>query len=144
MTLDQQLCFTVHKLARQFDQLYRPILTKHAITYPQYLVLLVLWKNDRLTVTEIGNQLKLDSGTLSPMLKRMEKSELIVRKRALTDERRVVIALSDTGRALEEALKNDVANCFAAFNLPTTKESEILIKLNELSKLLNEGSLKNE
>lgn len=140
MILNQQVCFTVHKLARQFDQLYRPILERFNLTYPQYLVLLVLWEEKQLSVTQIGERVQLNSGTLSPMLKRMEASELVLRQRSLTDERKVVIALTDKAKALEEDVKAAVVNCFGALDLPVEQEESLLAKLNDLITLINKGS----
>lgn len=140
MILNQQVCFTVHKLARQFDQLYRPILEQFDLTYPQYLVLLVLWEEDQLSVTQIGERVQLNSGTLSPMLKRMAGSELVLRQRSQIDERKVVIALTDKAKELEEAVKAAVVNCFGALDLPTDEEESLLVKLNGLITLINKGS----
>ncbi|MRX71990.1 MarR family transcriptional regulator [Bacillus lacus] len=102
LRLHNQLCFTVYACSREMTKLYRPILNSLQITYPQYLVLLVLWEHKNITVTELGNQLFLDSGTLTPLLKRLEDHQLILRKRSVEDERRVVISLSEKGEKLRE------------------------------------------
>lgn len=81
---------------------YRPLLDELELTYPQYLVLMVLWEEEPCTVSHLGNRLYLDSGTLSPLLKRLESAGLVSRQRSATDERRVEISLTDRGRALEE------------------------------------------
>ena len=81
-------------------RIYKPLLAKLGLTYPQYLVMLVLWEQPRLSVSEIGARIFLDSGTLTPLLKRLEKSQLITRERDADDERRVFIALTETGQAL--------------------------------------------
>ncbi|EUJ40490.1 MarR family winged helix-turn-helix transcriptional regulator [Brochothrix campestris] len=140
MILNQQVCFTVHKLARQFDQLYRPLLERFELTYPQYLVLLVLWEENQLSVTQIGERVQLNSGTLSPMLKRMEASQLVLRQRSQTDERKVVIVLTDKAKILEADVKAAVVNCFGALDLPVEQEENILAKLNDLITVINKGS----
>ncbi|EMP03755.1 MarR family winged helix-turn-helix transcriptional regulator [Leptospira santarosai] len=100
--LENQICFPLYACSRAVTSLYRPILDKLGLTYPQYLVLLVLWKKDGYSVKEIGKKLYLDSGTLTPLLKRMEDSELILRKRSEEDERSVRIFLSSKGKKLKE------------------------------------------
>ncbi|MGH8965178.1 MAG: MarR family winged helix-turn-helix transcriptional regulator [Actinomycetes bacterium] len=100
--LDDQVCFALYAASRAVTALYRPLLEGLGLTYPQYLVLLALWEHDELTVTELGHSLQLDSGTLSPMLKRLEKLELVRRERRTDDERSVRVALTDRGRALRE------------------------------------------
>jgi MarR family transcriptional regulator, organic hydroperoxide resistance regulator len=102
--LDNQLCFAVYAAAHAFGRAYRSLLGQHDLTYPQYLVLLVLWEEEGLTVKEIGNRLFLDSGTLTPLLKRLEASGRVRRARDRADERQVSIFLTPEGRALREAL----------------------------------------
>lgn len=99
--LDGQLCFAVYAAAHAFNRFYRPLLGELGLTYPQYLVLMVLWEADGLGVGEIGQRLLLDSGTLTPLLKRLEAMGLVTRHRDGKDERQVRIWLSDAGRALE-------------------------------------------
>jgi DNA-binding MarR family transcriptional regulator len=98
--LDHQLCFALYSSSLLMTKLYKPVLTPLGLTYPQYLVLLVLWETDRIAVGELGARLYLDSGTLTPLLKRMEASGLLTRTRAADDERRVIVGLSASGRAL--------------------------------------------
>ncbi|UOQ49696.1 MarR family transcriptional regulator [Gracilibacillus caseinilyticus] len=95
--LEDQLCFSLYATTREMTKRYRPLLEELQITYPQYLVLLVLWETDGISVKELGKRLYLDSGTLTPMLKRMEESQLLARKRSATDERKVVVTLTDKG-----------------------------------------------
>ncbi|WP_176083834.1 MarR family transcriptional regulator [Martelella sp. HB161492] len=102
MHLDNQICFSVYAAAHAFAHAYKPLLTPLGLTYPQYLVMLVLWESAALGVNEIGQRLGLDSGTLSPLLKRLEAAGHIVRKRADGDERRVVISLTPQGKALQK------------------------------------------
>lgn len=100
--LENQICFPLYACSRALTSLYRPILDQLGLTYPQYLVLLVLWRGDGCSVKEIGRKLYLDSGTLTPLLKRLEDSELVVRKRSEKDERSVRIFLSLKGKKLKE------------------------------------------
>lgn len=102
LKLDNQLCFAVYSANLAFNQKYRQLLAPLGITYPQYLVMLVLWEQDRVTVSEIGKRLYLESSTLTPMLKKLEKSELITRQRSDQDERQVLIGLTKQGLALKQ------------------------------------------
>lgn len=102
LVLSRQVCFALYAASRAATALYRPILDELGLTYPQYLVLLTLWERDGQTVKELGEALNLDSGTLSPLLKRLATAGLLTRRRSAADERRVVIALTDAGTALRE------------------------------------------
>ena len=102
LALSNQLCFAFYSVSHAFSRAYRQFLDPLGLTYPQYVVLLVLWEQDNLTVKSIGEQLFLDSGTLTPLLKRLESAGLIRRKRDREDERQVRILLTDAGRALRE------------------------------------------
>ncbi len=105
LVLRRQVCFALYAASRAMTDVYRPILDEHGLTYPQYLVLLVLWeRDDAPTVSELGAALRLDSGTLSPLLKRLEAAGLVVRTRSAADERRVEVGLTDQGRALRERM----------------------------------------
>ncbi|WP_230160233.1 MarR family winged helix-turn-helix transcriptional regulator [Peribacillus simplex] len=100
--LEDQLCFLLYASSREMTKKYKPLLDKLEVTYPQYLVLLLLWEQDTLTVKKLGELLALDSGTLTPMLKRMEQNGLIVRERSTEDERSVMIKLTEKGIGLQE------------------------------------------
>ena len=100
--LDNQLCFALYSTSLAMTRLYKPLLAALDLTYPQYLVMLVLWEQDGLTVSEIGERVYLDSGTLTPLLKRLEASQFLTRLRDTADERRVFIQLTAGGRALRE------------------------------------------
>jgi len=102
LTLSKQVCFPVYMLAKEIVSRYRPFLEELGVTYPQYLVLLVLWEEDGQTVSQIGEKLHLDSGTLTPLLKRMEQKQIIVRTRNSADERSVNITLTRQGKDLRE------------------------------------------
>ncbi|MBX9832640.1 MAG: MarR family transcriptional regulator [Burkholderiaceae bacterium] len=100
LRLDNQVCFALYSASLAMTKLYKPLLDRIGLTYPQYLVMLVLWEQDGLTVSELGERLFLDSGTLTPLLKRLEAQGHIVRLRDVQDERRVRITLTAEGRAL--------------------------------------------
>ena len=102
LLLGNQLCFAIYSTAHAFNRVYKPLLKRLGLTYPQYLVMLVLWEGDGLTVGDIGERLQLDSGTLTPLLKRLEAAELVKRTRSSEDERQVLIALTSRGLALRE------------------------------------------
>ena len=99
--LDNQLCFALYSASLAMTKVYQPLLKTLALTYPQYLVMLALWEQDRVMVSALGKRLWLDSGTLTPLLKRLEQTGLVHRVRSLEDERRVFIVLTAVGRALQ-------------------------------------------
>ncbi|MEV5435782.1 MarR family transcriptional regulator [Streptomyces sp. NPDC052682] len=102
LRLDQQICFSLNAASRAFGGVYRVILKDLGLTYPQYLVMLVLWEHDTLPVKQLGEHLRLDSGTLSPLLKRLEAAGLVRRERSARDERSVEVGLTGQGLALRE------------------------------------------
>lgn len=102
LKLSNQICFPIYALAKEMIQQYRPFLEELDLTYPQYLVMLVLWENDHLTVGQIGEKIALDSGTLTPLLKRLELKHLVFRRRGDTDERIVKVSLTEEGIALKK------------------------------------------
>jgi len=104
LKLDNQLCFALYAASNAMTRLYRDLLEPHGLTYPQYLVMLVLWEQDGLGVKDIGARLHLDSGTLTPMLKRMAEAGLITRSRSSEDERQVAIQLTPKGLGLKPAI----------------------------------------
>jgi len=101
LKLDHQLCFALYSASLAMTKLYKPLLDPLNLTYPQYLVMLVLWEGDGVTVSELGQRLQLDSGTLTPLLKRIEANGFIQRQRDSADERRVIVSLTPPGRALK-------------------------------------------
>ena len=102
LALDRQLCFALYSASLAMTKAYKPLLAPMGLTYPQYLVMLVLWETDGLSVSQLGDRLKLDSGTLTPLLKRLEQQGLLQRLRDATDERRVLLQLTPAGRALQD------------------------------------------
>jgi MarR family transcriptional regulator, organic hydroperoxide resistance regulator len=109
LKLEQQLCFAVYSAAHAFNRAYKPLLDTLGLTYPQYLVMMVLWDRNGQTVKEIGARLDLDSGTLSPLLKRLEKMGMIIRTRDENDERQVVVTLTDKGKNARKDAQAHVA-----------------------------------
>ncbi|WP_457793289.1 MarR family winged helix-turn-helix transcriptional regulator [Acinetobacter baumannii] len=106
LKLENQLCFLIYSTNLALNQLYRKLLTPLGITYPQYLVMLVLWEKDEITVSEIGSKLFLESSTLTPILKKLEALQLLNRTRSKEDERQVIITLSEKGKKLKELAVN--------------------------------------
>ncbi|MDQ9030302.1 MarR family winged helix-turn-helix transcriptional regulator [Acinetobacter nosocomialis] len=106
LKLENQLCFLIYSTNLALNQLYRKLLTPLGITYPQYLVMLVLWEKDEITVSEIGSKLFLESSTLTPILKKLEALKLLNRTRSKEDERQVIITLSEKGKKLKEQAVN--------------------------------------
>jgi DNA-binding MarR family transcriptional regulator len=105
LLLSNQLCFAIYSTAHAFNRVYKPLLDRLGLTYPQYLVMLVLWERDDLSVKEIGERLFLDSGTLTPLLKRLEAAHLVKRTRSVEDERQVLVGLTAQGAGLREKAK---------------------------------------
>jgi DNA-binding MarR family transcriptional regulator len=103
LCLDNQLCFKFYALSRQMTAIYRPLLEKLGITYPQYLVMLVLWEDREISVKDLGARLYLDSGTLTPLLQRLEQKGFVIRRRDPADERSVLISLTQAGETLKQA-----------------------------------------
>ncbi|RZT29374.1 MarR family winged helix-turn-helix transcriptional regulator [Cupriavidus agavae] len=103
LELDRQLCFALYSASLAMTKLYKPILSELGLTYPQYLVMLVLWQHGGMAISELGSRLKLDSGTLTPLLKRLEAAGYVTRARDTADERRVLVGLTEAGRKLRAA-----------------------------------------
>ena len=114
LLLGNQLCFAIYSTAHAFNRVYKPLLDRLGLTYPQYLVMLVLWERDGVTVKDIGERLFLDSGTLTPLLKRLEAAHLIKRTRSREDERQVLVALTSQGQALKEKARGVPPSILAA------------------------------
>lgn len=132
LKLDNQLCFTLYSASLAMNKVYRKLLAPLGLTYPQYLVMLVLWERDELTVSEIGERLFLDSATLTPLLKRLEASDLLTRTRSASDERQVVIALSRSGKALKAKAAQVPEGVFCAAALGINQLGQIKSQLETL------------
>lgn len=132
MKLSNQLCFPLYAAARGVTNLYTPILRPLGLTYTQYLVFLVLWERDGVTVGEIGEKLMLDNGTLSPLLKKLQEAGYIERRRSADDERVVLITLTEKGRDLQEQAKDVPKKAARCVDLPPEKARELYTLLYEL------------
>jgi DNA-binding MarR family transcriptional regulator len=134
LKLRRQVCFALYAASRAVTGLYRPVLDRLGITYPQYLVLLVLWEHGDTTVKQLGSLLMLDSGTLSPLLKRLEAAGLVRRRRSTEDERSVVVGLTPAGDRLRRAARAVPASVARASGLPPAELSALrdtLVALTE-------------
>jgi len=130
--LDDQLCFALYSTGLAMTKVYRKLLRKLDLTYPQYLVMLVLWEKDEQTVSEIGARLFLDSATLTPLLKRLEAAGFVTRTRSAADERQVVVALSPAGRALEQEAAAIYEGVLCATGCPPSQLAAIKGQLDML------------
>lgn len=140
-SLEQQLCFALYSASRATTAVYRPLLDDLGITYPQYLVLLALWEKDGVGVGELGDRLELDSGTLSPLLKRMESGALIDRLRSPHDERRVEVWLTDSGRALRSAAASIPECIYTATGLAPDEATALLAAVRKVTASLRQRTL---
>src|SRR3954452_5873423 len=129
VALDDQLCFALYAASRAVTARYRPMLDVLGLTYPQYLVMMLLWETDHQTVGQLGSRLALDSGTLSPLLKRLTAAGLVTRHRRVEDERSVSIALTDSGRALQDKAMAVSEAMIGAINFDVDEFDELKNKL---------------
>ncbi len=140
MSLDQQLCFALYSASRAFTQLYRPFLDELGLTYPQYLVMLVLWEREKISVKDLGTELSLDSGTLSPLLKRLQSAGLLARQRSTEDERSVEVALTGRGRELREDARTIPGRMLAASGLDPDELVELRARLHRMTATVNRAA----
>lgn len=132
LRIDDQLCFSLYSANRAMNKVYRALLDPLGLTYPQYLVMMVLWQADDVTVTDVGTRLMLDSATLTPLLKRLETAGLVTRTRASQDERQVLIALTVAGRALKKKAHAIPPGIFCATECSLTELVVMKKKLDAL------------
>ena len=132
LRLDRQLCFALYSGSLMMTKLYKPVLAPLGLTYPQYLVLLVLWETDAIGVGELGTRLFLDSGTLTPLLKRMQAAGWLTRARAAADERRVIVTLITAGRALRRRCANVPFEVACSTGLESNELTELTAQLLRL------------
>lgn len=125
LDLDKQVCFALYSASRSLTALYRPLLRRLGLTYPQYLVMLVLWEHGDTSVKRLGQALMLDSGTLSPLLKRLESAGLVARRRDPADERSVVIALTPAGNSMKEQASSIPRTIVKATGVPLRELLEL-------------------
>ncbi|WP_394782078.1 MarR family winged helix-turn-helix transcriptional regulator [Undibacterium sp.] len=141
LALDNQFCFALYSASLAMTKTYKPILDKIGLTYPQYLVMMVLWQQDNILVKDIGESLFLDSGTLTPLLKRLEAAGILLRTRDEQDERQVRITLTPAGRQLKKAAKEIPLQIMCA----SGQTKEVLINLREqLSQIRDDLAENNE
>ena len=136
LKLDNQICFPLYSVSRLITKAYKPYLDKLGLTYPQYIVLLVLWENDRLTVNQIAKKLILNTNTLSPLLKRMEKLELLQRKRSDEDERSVIVQISNKGKKLKALAMSIPENLIKTLLTQNISMAEVIQLKDMLNKLI--------
>ena len=132
LRLENQLCFPLYACARETIKLYKPYLDELDLTYTQYIAMMVLWEREAVTVKEMGTALHLDSGTLTPLLKKMEAKGLLTRRRSTDDERSLIVTLTEEGRAMQERALNvpyQVAQCV---NLEPEEAAELYRLLHKL------------
>ncbi|MER6181717.1 MarR family transcriptional regulator [Streptomyces sp. NPDC001652] len=141
LRLDQQICFSLNAASRAFGGVYRVILKDLGLTYPQYLVMLVLWEHGDLPVKRLGEHLRLDSGTLSPLLKRLESAGLVRRERSARDERSVEVRLTEEGVALRERALEVPRRIAAATSFDMDEIRELRARLDELTTALDSAQL---
>lgn len=138
LRLDRQLCFQLYLASKSLTQAYGPLLEPLDLTYLQYLVMMVLWGEDKVSVKALGEKLQLDSGTLSPLLKRLLAKELVTKTRAEADERSVVIALTSEGRALKAKAQNVPDKLFRCTGMKMNDAEALFGSLRELNAALLE------
>ncbi|GAA2247708.1 MULTISPECIES: MarR family winged helix-turn-helix transcriptional regulator [Kitasatospora] len=141
LRLDSQVCFSLHAASRAFGGVYRVVLKDLGLTYPQYLVMLVLWEHGELPVKQIGEYLRLDSGTLSPLLKRLETAGLVRRERSSEDERSVTVHLTDAGVGLRAQALHVPRRIAAATGLPLTEIAALQAMLRRATAALDAADL---
>lgn len=135
LKLENQLCFSIYATSRAITKIYRPFLDKLGITYPQYLVMLVLWEKENITLKELSNRLYLDSGTLTPLLKRLEGMELLKRQRSSEDERILCVNITEKGKELKKEALNIPECLIKSINM----DVEQLIKFKRDTDILLEN-----
>lgn len=138
LQLSSQVCFPLYTASRLITKAYKPHLDAMGITYPQYLVLMVLWENDRLTVNQITEKLLLNTNTLSPLLKRMEKMGIVERQRSKEDERSVLINLTKSGRQLKDKARTIPEQLISELLTDNIDMNDMMILKDILNKLILE------
>ena len=137
LRLENQICFLLYAASREITQIYKPLLDELDITYPQYLVLIVLWEKDKQTVNQIGEKLLLDSGTLTPLLKRLELKGLVNRKRSSVDERIVEISLTKKGSTIKEKAECIPAKMAGQLDISLKEAETLKLIVNKILKRTN-------
>ncbi|WP_438318701.1 MarR family winged helix-turn-helix transcriptional regulator [Sporosarcina sp. FA9] len=140
LALDKQLCFSVYETAGEFTKLYSSVLKPFGLTYPQYLVLLALWERDGITMKELGEQLGLGTGTLTPMISRMQGNGWLSKTRSTDDERKVYVSLEKKAYKEKSNITQRVTEEIQLCKISLTEYKELMAKLNELHGKLKERS----
>lgn len=146
LKLSSQICFPIYTASRLITKVYKPFLDEMGITYPQYLVLMVLWENDAISVNQISKELRLNTNTLSPLLQRMEKMKLLERNRSSKDERSVIVRLSESGKQLKTKalpIPEKLLSELISENLKIEDMLKLKDVLNELISVLTEKNNSN-
>ncbi len=130
--LENQICFSLYAASREVIKLYKSILDKHNLTYTQYLAMLVLWEEEKMTVKDIGKRLHLDSGTLTPLLKKLESMGIITRHRDVNDDRVVIIELTEAGLKLKSEILDVPGEVFCKLNISNDQAKELKRNLDNL------------
>lgn len=137
LKLNRQLCFPLYACARQTIKLYKPYLDKMGLTYTQYITMMVLWENRSATVKELGTELYLDSGTLTPLLKKLEEKGLVTRRRSEEDERNLIVTITEKGDALKDqalSIPGEMAKCVNLEDEEALEMYRMLYKMLEIVK----------
>ena len=141
LKLSNQVCFPIYAASRLITRAYQPLLDKLGLTYPQYLVLMILWEKDHVSVNEITDKLILNTNTVTPLLKRMEKQELITRQRSEVDERRIIVSLTEKGHQLRDAAAEIPERLVKKLDVDELSIDEIIDLRDKLNRLIE--SIKN-
>jgi len=144
LKLNNQICFPIYSVSRLITKAYKPFLEEMGLTYPQYLVLLVLWEKDGVSINHIGEKLMLNSNTLSPLIKRMEKMELLQRNRADKDERSVVVTLTKKGKELKKRAIPVPEKLLDTLLTDDVELSDVLLLKDQLNKWIDILSKKKQ
>lgn len=139
LKLDNQLCFALYVCSKEIIKKYKPLLDPLGLTYTGYITMLALWEKDEITVKDLGHKLYLDSGTLTPLLKKLESQHLITRVRSLSDERNVVIKLTQTGHELKSKAKLVPWDLICSLSLKTDNTANLLSTLHNIMNLITDG-----
>jgi len=134
--LDNQVCFSLYAASREIIKLYKPYLDKYNLTYTQYIAMLVLWEDEKSTVKDIGKRLHLDSGTLTPLLKKIESMGLITRHRDVNDDRVVIVELTENGRILKDDITEVPHEMACKINMSKEELVKLKIQLDSLLRSL--------
>lgn len=140
LSLNNQLCFAIYETAGEFTKLYTSVLQPFGLTYPQYLVLLALWEKDAVSMKELGTRLGLGTGTLTPMIRRMQENGWVRKERSTVDERKVFIYLEEKAHRDQGPITERIAEEIQLCNISLSEYDELMTRLNELDQKLKERS----